>query len=869
MKEKTIGQKITKSIVSIVICCSLALGILGVVCIAIINSQAQQMFSQNLTPLTSIYKTQADFQSIRSDLKSYALESASGVRSGTDYVSAIDDLQSDISKQLALYETGISSDKEQSNYSSITADIDQYKKMVSNVETAIKTNQIKDAVNLLNQNNTLANDLKAKISNAFTLNTDQAQQRNQTSTTVFYISIAVILAFSAAFILAAFKIGKRVAAGISAPIGKMVTAAEGIAEGNLAVDLSVESNDETKVLAESLGNIVASLNLLKADTNHLIQAATEGKLDVRADSSKQKGDYKAIVDGINEMLDTIKAPLDTASEFLAGLADGSRSKPVENHYKGYYATLIDNLNSVLDSLLIMMAESMRVAEAGRKGDLTARADTSKLRGNYAQLVGGINGIVDAISAPLGEAKSVLAKVALNDYTTQVEGNYEGAFAELKDSINSVLATLKRILEVFLKLAVGDLSLYDTYVSVGKRCENDKMLPAMLTMMRSIKDVIGVSNKFAAAAVQGELNRRPNLDQFQGGYREIIEGMVHTLEAVAAPINESSETLKLFAEGDLTVEMTGEYQGAYNLTKTSLNQAIHSFNKLLSQINIAADQVSIGSGQVSSASQALAQGATEQASSVEELSATITEVSSKIRETAENAKQASEASTEVSDKAQRGNEHMKQMLASMNEINEGSSNISKIIKVIDDIAFQTNILALNAAVEAARAGQAGKGFAVVAEEVRNLAEKSAKAAKETASLIETNIEKVGNGTKIANETAAELNQIVEGIEKSAAYIGNIASASNQQASAITQIDSGIEQVSTVVQTNSATAEESAASSEELSGQAESLKQLVNQFQLKGTEDEQIIEQPKAKAVAPKPAKIPPRKPEFALNGGDKY
>ena len=869
MKEKTIAQKITKSIVTIVICCSLALGILGVICIGIINSQGQQVFNQNLTPLTPIYKTQADFQSIRSDLKSMALESSSGVRSGTDFSGDIESLQKDIEKQLTLYESQISSSEEKSNFDGIKEDIAQYEAVISNIEDAVKAGNLKDTVTLMNKSNALSNDLKSKISNAFTLNTEQARQSNQTSTVLFYISVAAILAFSAAFILAAFKIGKRAAAGISAPIGKMVTAAESIAEGNLAVDLSVESSDETKVLAESLGKIVASLKLLKTDTDQLIQAALDGKLDVRADSSKQKGDYKAIVDGVNEMLDTIKAPLDTASEFLAELAAGSRDKPIDNHYKGYYAALTDNLNSVLNSLMIMMTESMRVAEAGRKGDLTVRADTSKLRGNFAQLVGGINGIQDAITAPLGEAKSVLAKVALNDYTTQVEGNYEGAFAELKNSINSVLATLKRILEVFLKLAVGDLSLYDTYVSVGKRCENDKMLPAMLTMMQSIKDVIAVSNKFAAAAVQGELNRRPNLDQFQGGYREIIEGMIHTLEAVAAPINESSETLKLLAEGDLTVEMAGEYQGAYNLTKTSLNQAIHSFNKLLSQINIAADQVSIGSGQVSSASQALAQGATEQASSVEELSATITEVSAKIRETAENAKQASEASTEVSDKARRGNEHMQEMLASMNEINEGSSNISKIIKVIDDIAFQTNILALNAAVEAARAGQAGKGFAVVAEEVRNLAEKSAKAAKETASLIETNIEKVGNGTKIANETAAELNQIVEGIEKSAAFIGNIAAASNHQASAITQIDSGIEQVSTVVQTNSATAEESAASSEELSGQAESLKQLVNQFRLKESEGELLTEQPKAKAIAPKPAKIPPRNPEVTLNGGGKY
>jgi methyl-accepting chemotaxis protein len=304
--------------------------------------------------------------------------------------------------------------------------------------------------------------------------------------------------------------------------------------------------------------------------------------------------------------------------------------------------------------------------------------------------------------------------------------------------------------------------------------------------------------------------------------------------IKKPLNKLVNISKKIADGDLDVNVDIYTKDEIGILAREFRKMTDNINDAMININSSAEQVASGSKQVSDSAQALSQGATEQASSIEELTASLEEISTQTKQNAVNANQANELALSCKDAAVKGNEQMKQMLKAMNEINEASNDISKIIKVIDEIAFQTNILALNAAVEAARAGQHGKGFAVVAEEVRNLAARSANAAKETTTLIESSINKSGEGTKIANSTASALNEIVEGVTKAATLVGEIATASNDQASAISQINQGLEQVSQVVQTNSATSEESAAASEELSSQAEVLKDMVNKFKLKKTD-----------------------------------
>ena len=347
-----------------------------------------------------------------------------------------------------------------------------------------------------------------------------------------------------------------------------------------------------------------------------------------------------------------------------------------------------------------------------------------------------------------------------------------------------------------------------------------------------KPLAALSSFFRKAGTTGDITTTPEEEAHFNRYKtrsdEIGRLMTDSVAFIDHIIDMAKE-LEDVAGGDLSFEV--ELLSNTDTIGISLKNMIENLNGIFGEIQSSSAQVSNGSKQVAGGAQSLAQGSTEQAASIEELSSSITEIAERTKENAATANRTSRLSETIKENAEKGSRQMDEMITAVGEINEASKNISKIIKTIDDIAFQTNILALNAAVEAARAGQHGKGFAVVAEEVRNLASKSAQAAKETGDMIQNSMDKAQLGSRIASETAESLSGIVTGISESNHLVAEIAKGSEEQSLGIAQINIGIDQVAQVVQQNSATAEESAAASEEMSSQSDMLQQLITQFKLK--------------------------------------
>jgi len=435
---------------------------------------------------------------------------------------------------------------------------------------------------------------------------------------------------------------------------------------------------------------------------------------------------------------------------------------------------------------------VEIIQGINNGDFSKRGDADAFTGNYRELVNNVNNIVVAFETPLQRIQQYINMISRGEIPEKITEVAKGDFQKLNDNLNQCIDAINN-------LALDAKNLVD-------------------------------------AAISGRLDTRADASKHQGDFAKIVKGINDILDAVLVPIKEAQTVLEKMSDGDLTENITGDYQGDHALIKGAINKTLAALNHILEEMAEISDNVSASAVQLNSASQNLAEVSQEQAASVEKITASVHETDQQIRQNSENTDTANTLVSETNDAAITGQSEMNKLSLAINAINESAQNISKIIKVIDEIAFQTNILALNAAVEAVRAGQHGKGFTVVAQEVRNLAGRSAQAAKETAELIDDNsIKKAIDSVQIAERTGTALEHVVENVQKVKNIMNEIAVANKKQTQAMGQINEGMGQINTAVQNINSQSEETASAATQLTAQSENLKAQLAKFKLLSTEN----------------------------------
>jgi methyl-accepting chemotaxis protein len=448
------------------------------------------------------------------------------------------------------------------------------------------------------------------------------------------------------------------------------------------------------------------------------------------------------------------------------------------------------------------------------------------------------GIALWISIGIGKGLHAMVEVAQHIAKGDIDQHIDHAS---RDEIGTLAAAFRGMVDYIKGIAgaADALSRGDLTAEVVAKSEQDVLSQNFRRVIETLRELIAEIKQLVQTAQAGQLDRRGDAAKFQAGYHEVVQSINALLDAVVTPINEAAEVLERVAGRNLCARMQGDYQGDFAAIKHSLNTAITNLDNGLAQVAMSAEQVAAASNHISNGSQSMAQGASEQASSLQQFSSSLKEMAFMSQQNATNAQEARRMADSARQSADKGTHSMQRLSQSIDQIKAASDETAKIVKTIDGIAFQTNLLALNAAVEAARAGDAGKGFAVVAEEVRNLAMRSAEAAKNTALLIDEALRKANDGVAQNREVLTNLEEIVSQVHKVNAVIGEIAEASAQQQEGVKQLDAAVGQLNLVTQQTASSSEQAASTAEELASQSMEMRHLVRTFRLsyeEETEDE---------------------------------
>ncbi|MEI6796956.1 MAG: methyl-accepting chemotaxis protein, partial [Methanomassiliicoccales archaeon] len=609
---------------------------------------------------------------------------------------------------------------------------------------------------------------------------------------------------------------------LDAVIGPLNVAAgyvDRISKGDIPMKISDNYNGDFNTIKNNLNMAIDAVNNLVADAGMLSKAAVEGKLATRADASKHQGDFRKIVQGVDDCLDAVIGPLNVAANYVDRISKGDIPMKITDTYNGDFNTLKNNLNMAIDAVNNLVADANMLAKAAVDGKLATRADASKHQGDFRKIVQGVDDTLDAVIGPLNVAANYVEKISKGDIPAKITDTYNGDFNTIKNNLNMAID--------------------------------------------AVNNLVADANMLAKAAVEGRLQTRADPEKHQGDYRKIVQGVNDTLDAVVTPIEEAMRIADAYAGGDLTARVEIATQGDFSRFGGSLDKIGESLVALLNEVNrsidmvsstsqelaSSAEQMNASTEQVSSAIQQISKGSQSQAEQVEDTAKVMAEISTSVVAVVNRSNSASDAAKKANGAADQGKLAVENTIRKMQEIEsvvkesakvienlgKRSEEIGQIVDVITNISDQTNLLALNAAIEAARAGEQGRGFAVVAEEVKNLAEDSREAAERIAKMIKEvqqetakAVESMARGTK---ETAEGL-KIVDQTGRSFQEIAALSSTTAQEVMAISELmerqkegtqkaAKAVDGIASIAEETASASEESASSTEELTASMEDM------------------------------------------------